>query len=249
MDLAGTPGVHSLPDELLIRVFSLILLEEVEVQRFLHLDYVGMLRSVPLWLLLVCRKWCTLLSGPSNLFANFYVDLRSHKYPASNSAMRVLLARLRGARALNIDCSWEEPLSAPDAEFARLLYNMNSLPMLDSLDIGLPEFEFDYDLTSEQQLGMRRIAQMASLRSLPVAGLNYRELQLLQGCSALSCLTRLHLEVQGDNTMPDPRTIVLPSFVLQLQCLQSLGLGIYNCDAGYLLPKVDPVARLLALLM
>ena len=172
MVLAGAVGVHSLPDELLIRVFSLVL-SEVEVQT--HHD--RMLRSVPLCLLLVCRKWHTLLPLPSMLFAGFCVELHHHKYPASNSAMRVLLARLRGARALKIWCRWEELLRDLDAISARLLCNLDSLPVLDSLDIRLPEDEpILRDLTSEQQLGMRRIAQLASLRSLRVAGLQHCEL-------------------------------------------------------------------------
>ena len=144
MDLAGTAGVHSLPDELLIRVFSLIL-HEVEMQT--HSE--RKLRSVPLWLLLVCKKWHALLSGPSDLFADFCVDLRSHEYPASNSAaMRVLLARLRGARDLKICYTGEGPVE-PDSSvghmFARLLCNFAavSLPVLHSLDIILP-----FDITS-----------------------------------------------------------------------------------------------------
>ena len=94
---------------------------------------------------------------------------------------------------------------------------------------------------------MTRIAQLTSLHSLHLEGLSYRELQLLQGCSALSCLTYLHLELH-DDTRPE-RTIVLPSFVLQLQRLQSLALHSHDFSVGYLLPKVDPVARLLVLLM
>ena len=133
--------------------------------------------------------------------------------------------------------------------FARLLCNLDSLPLLDSLDIGIFESESYYDLTSEQQLGMRGIAQLANLRSLRVAGLNHRELQLLQGFSALSCLTCLQLELYGDETVSGPHTVVLPSFVLQLQRLQSLALDVYECEAGYMLPKVSPVARLLILLM
>ena len=126
---------------------------------------------------------------------------------------------------------------------ARLLCTLDSLPVLDSLEIDLP----NYDLTSEQELGMRRIAQLSSLRSLHLEGLTYRDLQLLQGYSALSCLTCLHLELRGDASHT-PHTI-LPSFLLQLQRLQSLALDVDNCNAGYLLPKVDPVARLLVLLL
>ena len=114
--------------------------------------------------------------------------------------------------------------------------------MLNSLQIALPTF----DLTSEQQLGMR--AQLTSLRSLWLERLKYRELQLLQGYNALSCLTCLYLDLHGD-AVPVPDTIVLPSFVLQLQRLQSLSLENTYLDATYLLPKVDPVARLLVLLM
>ena len=244
MNLAGAAGVHSLPDELLIRVFSLILLG-AEIPP----EYGGMLRSVPLWLLLVCKKWHTLLSGPSVLFASFYVELRSDEYPASNSAVRVLLARLRGARALKICCYREEPFSAPEAIFVRLLCNLDSLPLLDSLAVGLPESEYYTDLTSEQRRGMRRISQLASLRSLRVEGLQHRELQLLQDYSALSCLTCLHLELKNDYSVRVPHTIVLPSFVLQLQRLQSLTLDVEDCSAGIVLPKVDPMARLLLLLM
>ena len=237
MDFAGTAGVQSFPDELLVRVFSLVL--EVEVQTYRD----RMLRSVPLWLLLVCKKWHTLLSGPSTLFANFRVDIGGHKDGASNSAMRVLLARLRGTRALKIWCNGHEPRSAHDAMFAKLLCNLDSLPVLESLYIDL----HDSDLTSEQQLGMRSIAQLSSLRSLHLENLDYRTLQLLQNYSALSCLTCLHLQLygDGDDATPEPHTMVLPSFVLQLQRLQSLDLEIHNGDAGCLLPKVDPVAHLL----
>ena len=245
MNLAGTAGVHSLPDDLLLRIFSLML-QEVEVQT--HYD--RMLRSVPLWLLLVCKRWHTLLSGPSSLFASFCVELRKHKDTASNSAaMHVLLARLRGARDLKICCLWTEQCGARDALLARLLCDLGSLPVLDSLYITLPPF----DLTLEQQLGMRCIAQLANLRSLQLESLTYRELQLFQGCSALSCLTCLRLTFCGDKAMREPFTIVLPSFVLQLQRLQSLALSIHawgadDWDAGYVLPKVDPVACLLILL-
>ena len=125
--------MHSLPEEILIRVFSLILLE-VEAQP----RHDRMLRSVPLWLLLVCKKWHALLSGPSSLSADFYVELRSDKYPASKSAVRVLLARLRGARALKICCFWEALFGASDAMFARLLSILVRLPVLESLTIVPP---------------------------------------------------------------------------------------------------------------
>ena len=94
---------------------------------------------------------------------------------------------------------------------------------------------------------MRNVAQLSSLRSRRLNGLKYRDLQLLQGYSALSCLTCLHLELHRD-AVPVPHTIVLPSFVLQLQRLQSLALDVHDCHAGLLLPKVDPVARHLVLL-
>ena len=243
LSLAGTAGVHSLPDELLIRVFSLVIPNfGVDVPPACD----GMLRSTPLWLPLVCKRWRTLLSGPSNLFANFCVELHRLKDAASNSTMRVLLARLRGARALKICCGcWEEPLGPPDGIFVRLLCNLDNLPVLDSLYIELPE---PFDLTSELELGIRRIAQLSSLRSLHLEGLKYHELQLLQGYSALSCLTCLHLGLREDD-VPVQHTVVLPSFVLQLRRLQTLTLWDPFQDARYLLPKVDPVARLLVSLM
>ena len=240
MVLAGTAGVHSLPDELLVRVFSLILLEG-EVQT--HYD--GVIRSVPLWLLLVCKRWHTLLSGPSDLVASFCVQLHRLKDVTGNSAaMRVLLARLRGTRALKIRDNWNDTRGTLDAMFARLLCILDSLPMLDSLYVDLLRF----DLSSGQLLGMRRIARLSSLRSLRLEGLKYRELHLLQGYGALSCLTCLHLGLNVDY-VPVPQSIPLPSFVLQLQRLQSLALEVVRYDAGYLLLKVDPVARLLLLLV
>ena len=180
--------------------------------------------------------------GPSSLFADFCVELHGQKDATSNSAVRVLLARLRGARALKIKCLGNQP-RALGAMFAMLLRTLDSLPVLDSLDIRLLT-----NLTSEQQLCVRRIAQLSSLRSLRLEGLKYRELQLLQGYSALSCLTFLHLELHR-NAGPVPHTILLPSFVLQLQRLQNLAVWDRNREARYLLPKVDPVARLLVLLI
>ena len=238
MVLAGTAGVHSLPDELLIRVLSLVLPEVQTCQD-------RMTRDVPLWLLLVCKRWYTLLCGPSTLFASFCVEFRGN-YAASNSAaMRVLLARLRGATALSIQAFVAQPCIF-DAMFARLLCDLGSLPVLESLHIAL----LPSDLTLEQQLGMRRIAQLASLRSLHLEHLKYRELQLLQGYSALSCLTCLRLELY-DRARPVLHTMVLPSFILQLQRLQSLALVDHNQIAGYSfsLPKVKPMAGLLVLLM
>ena len=232
MDLPDTSGVHSLPDELLMRVFSLVLLELEDSH---NID--GMLRSVPLWLHLVCKRWQSLLSGPSSLFAEFCVQLAGRQ-AVSSSAMRVLLARLGETRALKIECTWNEQSSAHEAVFARLLCSLDSLPMLESLHIDVNNF----DLTSEQQLGMRSIAQLSSLRSLNIESLDCRELQLLQGYSALSCLTSLRLELWGDDAVEDAYPILLPPFVLQLQRLQSLALNLYEWGAGYVLPKVNPVA-------
>ena len=141
--------------------------------------------------------------------------------------------------------------------FAKLLCTLDSLPVLDSLEIVLP----NCDLNSEQQFGMRRIAQLSSLLCSLRLCLNYHNLQLLQGYSALSCLTCLQLELHGDiddeddgddendDALLEQDTIVLPSFVLQLHRLQSLALSIYDSDAGYSLPKVGSVARLLVLLL
>ena len=131
MVLAGTAGVHSLPDELLIRVLSLIL-PEVQTCQDTEDDSRRTVVAAP-----CVQKVAYTAVWPFRLSLQVSAWSSAGNYAASNSAaMRVLLARLRGATALSIQAFVAQPCIF-DAMFARLLCDLGSLPVLESLHIAL----------------------------------------------------------------------------------------------------------------